>query len=229
MSRRTYSDEQLRLAVAGARSIADVLRALGLFPGGGNYESIKDHIRRLGIEVSHLWTYDSRRRLGSYSDEEIAEAARSSRSFAQLMRKLGISPGGNQARLKERVQRAGIDTSHMLGAGWRRGAHTPVVPARPLGELLVVGKLVKTSTLRDRLIREGLREPVCEICDRRTWNRRPIPLELDHVNGRRDDNQLENLRLLCPNCHAQTDTYRGRNIGISASAYSLGARVAELG
>ena len=54
-------------------------------------------------------------------------------------------------------------------------------------------------------------------CHLASWNGRPIPLELDHVNGRRTDNRLDNLRILCPNCHAQTDTYRGRNIG------SLGA------
>ncbi len=47
----------------------------------------------------------------------------------------------------------------------------------------------------------------------RFMNGRPIPLELDHINGRRDDNRLDNLRILCPNCHAQTETYRGKNIG----------------
>jgi 5-methylcytosine-specific restriction endonuclease McrA len=66
------------------------------------------------------------------------------------------------------------------------------------------------------LIDEGVLFPECAICQRCEWNGLPIALELDHVNGDRTDNRLANLRLLCPNCHAQTDTYRGRNIGRAA-------------
>jgi 5-methylcytosine-specific restriction endonuclease McrA len=88
-----------------------------------------------------------------------------------------------------RIKRLDLDTSHFLGQGWRKG-------------------------LKERLIREGLKQRKCEMCGRAGWRDRPIPLELDHINGRRQDNRLQNLRILCPNCHAQTDTYRGRNIGI---------------
>jgi len=80
----------------------------------------------------------------------------------------------------------------------------------------VVGRRVQSNNLKERLIREGLKKRICELCERKDWNGRPIPLELDHVNGRRDDNRLENLRIVCPNCHAQTSTYRGRNIGVGA-------------
>ena len=85
----------------------------------------------------------------------------------------------------------------------------------PLSALLVDGRLGKTDRLRRRLIAEGLKAHECEICRLDRWNGRPIPLELDHVNGKRDDNRLSNLRVVCPNCHAQTETYRGRNIGAS--------------
>ena len=86
-------------------------------------------------------------------------------------------------------------------------------PAQPLAEILVAGRLVNSAKLRKRLIAEGLKEEQCEMCGRRAWMGEPIPLELEHTNGQRGDNRFENLRLLCPNCHSFTPTYRGRNIG----------------
>jgi Zn finger protein HypA/HybF involved in hydrogenase expression len=69
------------------------------------------------------------------------------------------------------------------------------------------------SQLRFRLIREGFKKKECEICGISQWNNKPISLELDHISGDKLDNSLENLRILCPNCHSQTATFRGKNIG----------------
>ena len=70
-----------------------------------------------------------------------------------------------------------------------------------------------TSFLRKRLIDSGLKEAKCECCERTEWFGKPIALELHHVNGIKSDLRLENLRILCSNCHAFTDNYRGKNIG----------------
>ena len=142
-----------------------------------------------------------------------------------MLARLRLRPGGNQARVKRRIEDLGLDTSHFVGEAWRRGATTPVVPPRPLDEYLIEGRPVQTNGLKRRLLQEGIKEARCESCERDSWNGQPIPLELNHVNGRRDDNRLENLRVLCPNCHAQTATYRGRNIGIAS--YPIQARVPE--
>ena len=85
---------------------------------------------------------------------------------------------------------------------------------RPLQLVLVNGVPYNTSYLRHRLLREGLKERKCEGCNLTEWMGRPIPLELNHKNGMPTDNRLENLELLCPSCHAFTDNYRGKNIGI---------------
>ena len=67
--------------------------------------------------------------------------------------------------------------------------------------------------IKGKLIREGLKENKCEICGLiNEWNGKPLVLQLHHINGNHTDNRLENLQILCPNCHSQTDTYCGSNI-----------------
>jgi formate-dependent nitrite reductase cytochrome c552 subunit len=69
----------------------------------------------------------------------------------------------------------------------------------------------QTYKLKNRLIKEGRLENVCAVCNLTTWNNKPIQLELDHIDGNRINHTFTNLRLLCPNCHSQTDTYRSKN------------------
>jgi len=178
------------MAVASSPNISRVLVALGLFPGGGNYESVRKRIAALKLDASHLERRSKSALLES--EHQIRQAVERSRSFAQVLVLLGIEGGGRvQSDLRCRVAALGIDTS-----------------------------------LKKRLVDAGLKKARCEICGGHRWNGAPIPLESDHINGRRDDNRLANLRLLCPNCHAQTPTYRGRNVG-TANRYALLARVPE--
>lgn len=69
----------------------------------------------------------------------------------------------------------------------------------------------QTFKLHNRLLREGIKDHKCEICGNTEWNGKPIPLQLDHIDGNSHNHILTNLRLICPNCHAQTETYCGKN------------------
>ncbi len=70
---------------------------------------------------------------------------------------------------------------------------------------------VQSNKIRHKLLDEGIKEHKCECCGLTTWLEKPIPLELHHIDGDRTNNTLENFQLLCPNCHAFTDSYRGKN------------------
>ena len=147
----------------------------------------------------------------SYTESDLREAVKTSTSIRQVLQKLNVvAAGGNYETTKRRIQKCGIDTSHFTGQGHYRGK-THNNHTRPLTEILVSDKLYSSHKLKLRLIREGLKEHKCEMCGITEWNGQSTPIELDHIDGNRYNNTIENLRILCPNCHAQTDTYRGRN------------------
>ena len=226
-----YTSEQLIEAVANSNNIRQVCLALGLRGRGANYDTIRRHIAQLDMDTSH---FARSRRSGSpiqrrlfdeqplvgrtqfpATREELEVAVASSSSLAEVARRLDlVGTCGNYYRpLHALIERYQLDISHFRGQGWSRGQKLPNRAKRPLAEILVENSTYQSARLRIRLTEEGLKEERCEGCLKTKWNGFPIPLELDHINGDRHDNRIENLRLLCPNCHALTDNYRGRNIG----------------
>ena len=152
------------------------------------------------------------RRRSRSREAALITAVASSQSVAGVLRALGLRvAGGNYQTVHRAIAELALDTSHWTGERHRKGSCVPVVPARPLAQILVRESYFRSSLLRERLIAEGVFEKRCSECRLSEWRGGPIPLELDHRDGDRRNNVLRNLRLLCPNCHALTPTYRGRN------------------
>mgnify|MGYP000129391452 CR=1 FL=1 len=146
-----------------------------------------------------------------YTDNQFIDAVRLSTSYRQVLSKLGLKEaGGNYSVLKKRIQELGLDTSHMKGQSHLKGK-THEYNKKPIDYYLKENSHIQSFKLKNRLLDEGLKKHKCEICGITEWMGKPAPIELDHINGKNTDNRIENLRILCPNCHAQTDTYRGKN------------------
>ena len=143
-----------------------------------------------------------------YSEEEARAAVAAARSHFDAMVRLGVRPaGGNHATLKKYLALWGISTDNF---DWG-GARPPRREAIPLDEVLVEGSNYERKRLKRRLVEAGLKELRCEMCGQgEMWRGVRMGLVLDHVNGVWNDNRLENLRFLCPNCNATLDTHCGR-------------------
>jgi hypothetical protein len=109
----------------------------------------------------------------------------------------------------------------MSYAGNRGGKGKSCPHRKSASYYLHEGSIIHSSKLKQKLLEDGLKKHYCEGCRSTKWQGKPIPLELHHVNGDRFDNRLENLKLLCPNCHALTDNNAGKGI-----AYNRLSRVA---
>ena len=144
--------------------------------------------------------------------EDFENAAKQAFSIAGMCRNLGLKPcGGNYKLMHNAIEQHGIDTSHFRGKGWNVNLSFHPTCAKPIEEILVKDSSYQSYKLKNRLLKEGLKERRCECCGLEKWLDSSIPLELHHINGDNKDNRLENLQLLCPNCHALTDSYRGKN------------------
>lgn len=145
-----------------------------------------------------------------YSIEELFDAIKNSTSIRQALITLKLAPqGGSYETIKRAIKKYNIDTSHFIGKGWSKGKTLSV---RIDTEVYLSNQVkIQSFKLKNRLIKENILNKVCSNCNLTEWLGKPIPIELDHIDGNTLNNNLDNLRLLCPNCHAFTDTYRGKN------------------
>lgn len=155
-----------------------------------------------------------------YTQKEIREYCRESYSYAEVIKKMGLKVSGNNYRkLKNRIAKYHIDVSHFTGGRWRDSPNMqdrdPGLDCKEkwnLDEILCKNSPITQKVLRGYVRRHNVIPYECCNCKNNgKWMGNPLPLELDHIDGDDHNNTLSNLRYLCPNCHAQTPTFRGKN------------------
>lgn len=153
----------------------------------------------------------SRKCKKSFTKEQLEKAVSQSISIRSTLMILGLNPkgGGNYYYIHRVIKEYNLDISHFTGKASNKGK--TFKPKRMVNEYLSNEQPITSFRLKNRLLKEGLLTFECAVCKGTTWMNQSIPLELDHINGKHLDNRLENLRLLCPNCHAQTPTHCGKN------------------
>ncbi|PNE42488.1 HNH endonuclease [Streptomyces noursei] len=207
-----YTRERLVEAATQCSDIDEVIAFFGTRPYGKLRRHLFRRFDHFGIDVSHM-----RRRVradGAHSKpatEELRRAVEGSTSIAGALRALGKEPysGRFRALFRTWVAQDGLDTSHFLGQAHQRGKPGPVRIKCP-ADILVRHegqRRTRTHLLRRALRDVGVPEECAECGVDPEWLGKPMTLEVDHISGDWSDDRRENLRLLCPNCHATTATW----------------------
>ncbi|MGW6459484.1 HNH endonuclease signature motif containing protein [Streptomyces sp. NPDC055078] len=214
MGTSPYTRERLAEAAGSSRTLSEALVKLGADPKSGSRRYIAERMRKLGIDTGHFEREGVR-----WTREVLEPVVAASTSVCEVLRRLGIEVvGGQHTHISRRIKAYGIDTSHFRppnrsGEKQRRTPEAVLVAPSPDRTRRIPGERLKRA-----LTAVGVAER-CAICGTGpVWRDRPLPLEVDHIDGDWRDNRIENLRFLCPNCHSTTDNYRGRGKGRKATA-----------
>lgn len=155
-----------------------------------------------------------------YTKEMLEPIINNSKSVRETILTLGLKDaGGNYKTIKKLITKYEIDVSHFYGPLWNKG-QTFLTDKRIKSKYSIDGmfssnSLVSNDRLKKIILSEGLLENKCCSCGNEgEWMGKPLTIELDHINGVNNDNRIENLRFLCPNCHSQTPTFRKKKSSI---------------
>lgn len=216
--RGVFADrKRVAAAAAGASTYMEIIRRLGVAATATNYRRLEVAARESGINLPRLRPNGpgqargplyARRRSAVWNAEALRRAVDGAQSMADVLRRLGIPP--RNTRL---LQLAADHFGTPLPRGNPGKASRQRAQGRLIEQLVENGRFISGQRLRTCLVEAGLLKDECTACGiGPEWNGRSLVLQLDHINGVATDNRLINLRLLCPNCHSQTETFAGRNL-----------------
>lgn len=203
-----YSKNELERIVSESSSIKEVANKLGLRTTG--------YIKRV-LSYYEIPKPQYKRKL-KFTDLELIEAVKNSKTYAEVSKHLGASShGSTQNHFKRRVEKLGISTEHfdkVVHGSWNKGI--AFATKKSAEEVLIIYKpgtcRLGAKILKRSMMEIGL-EYKCEICNQPpSWNNKPLTLQIDHKNGNYLDCRQSNLRFICLHCHSQTDTYGSKNI-----------------
>jgi 5-methylcytosine-specific restriction endonuclease McrA len=207
MTHYNYTEEQIQGIISSCHSWNEVLQKLDMKT---LTRSLQRRIKNSGIccDNLNLKNFDGlHTKFNKFSKDKIVEIIQNHSLWNNVLNEFGYKTCNHIPTIKKKLDLLNIDYSHLKLTETNRNIKYT------LDEILIEDSpYTKSAGLLKRLKKERGWDHNCSICKLSAWNGKPIPLELDHIDGCHTNNTYTNLRAICPNCHAQTDTYKGKNM-----------------
>jgi len=210
-SKNRWDENRLKELVIKCKNLGEILYELDILPISTNYKKLKIILNKYNINYAHLKNNRPINRF-SWNINNLTIIIKNSKTQKEVLEKMGLrAAGSNFKTLKKYIELYKIDTEHFI-KNYDYISNLSRKNKISLNNILTENSSYNRDHLKKRLYKEGLKERKCEICGQdEYWNGKHMSLILDHINGINNDNRLENLRIVCPNCNATLDTHCGKN------------------